>query len=219
MLSASSDLQYLAEPWFLNLHVFKDFIHLFLERGEGGQKKRQRNIQQLPLTLLQQGPCPKPRHVPWAGIQMTSFQFAGKRPTQWATPVRDRLIFIEWMKEGGGLGSHKLSCYYGKYTNFNICNIYEYMLTCGGLGSHKLSCYYGKYTNFNICNIYEYMLICCYIIIAFPHIEGTEMCKTISLTKRGGSDWICMCFSYFCWYLLTECLLDSRLIKQCTIGN
>ena len=175
MLSASSDLQYLAEPWFLNLHVFKDFIHLFLERGEGGQKKRQRNIQQLPLTLLQQGPCPKPRHVPWAGIQMTSFQFAGKRPTQWATPVRDRLIFIEWMKEGGGLGSHKLSCYYGKYTNFNICNIYEYML------------------------------ICCYIIIAFPHIEGTEMCKTISLTKRGGSDWICMCFSYFCWYLLTEC--------------
>ena len=34
------------------IHVFKDFIY-FLERGEGKEKKRERNIDQLPLERPQ----------------------------------------------------------------------------------------------------------------------------------------------------------------------
>ena len=39
----------------------KDFVYLFLERGEGREKERQRNIKVwLPLKW---GPGPQPRHM------------------------------------------------------------------------------------------------------------------------------------------------------------
>ena len=41
------------------LGVFKDFIYLFLERGEGKEKERERNISMwLPFTHLLPGPWP-----------------------------------------------------------------------------------------------------------------------------------------------------------------
>ena len=51
--------------WYNNweLSFFKDFIYLFLERGE----RRERNIQYVVGCLLHTpnlGPCPQPRHVP-----------------------------------------------------------------------------------------------------------------------------------------------------------
>ena len=47
-------------------HVLKDFIHLFLERGEGREEERERNINVcLPLSHAPQwGLGPQPRHVP-----------------------------------------------------------------------------------------------------------------------------------------------------------
>ena len=44
---------------------FLRFIYLFLDRGEGREKERERNIQLwLPLTRPYWGPGPQPRHVP-----------------------------------------------------------------------------------------------------------------------------------------------------------
>ena len=47
---------------------------LFLERGEGRKKERERsNNAWLPLTCFPQwGPGPQPRHVPWLGIKPTA---------------------------------------------------------------------------------------------------------------------------------------------------
>ena len=40
------------------------FIYLLLERKEGREKERERNIDQLPLLRPNWGPGPQPRHVP-----------------------------------------------------------------------------------------------------------------------------------------------------------
>ena len=42
----------------LSKQFLKDFIYLFLERGEGREKERERNINQLPLTCPQLGTWP-----------------------------------------------------------------------------------------------------------------------------------------------------------------
>ena len=76
-------------------HVFfKDFIYLFLERGEG-KKERERNIsvrEKHPLVASHKHPnCgrnPQPRHVPWPGNESTTFRFARWRSSNWAAPVR-----------------------------------------------------------------------------------------------------------------------------------
>ena len=44
----------MAQPEYFN----KDFIYLFLEKGEGREKKRESNISQLPLTRPQLGTWP-----------------------------------------------------------------------------------------------------------------------------------------------------------------
>ena len=60
------------------LNFFEDFIYLFLERTEGRRKERERNINVwLPLTPPNWGPGPKPRHVPWLGIEPTALWFTG----------------------------------------------------------------------------------------------------------------------------------------------
>ena len=54
-------LDFLLKSYF----IFKDFIYLFLERGEGRKKKRKRDISVwLPLKCPHWGPGPQPRHVP-----------------------------------------------------------------------------------------------------------------------------------------------------------
>ena len=55
----------------------KDFIYLFLERGEGRAKERERIISVwLPLTWPHWGPGPQARHVPWLGIEPVTLCFA-----------------------------------------------------------------------------------------------------------------------------------------------
>ena len=56
--------------------IFKDFIYLFLERGERRDKEREINIDVWDTSISylmhtpNRGPGPQPRHVPWLGIKM-----------------------------------------------------------------------------------------------------------------------------------------------------
>ena len=55
------------------LSFLKIFIYLFLERDEGREKEKERNINVwLPLMRPLLGPGPQPRHVPWLGIQLAT---------------------------------------------------------------------------------------------------------------------------------------------------
>ena len=57
----------------------KDFIYLFLERGEGEKKERERNIHVwLPLEYPLLGTQPKSRYVPWQGIEPATLWFIGR---------------------------------------------------------------------------------------------------------------------------------------------
>ena len=69
-------------PFFF---FFKDFIYLFLERGE----ERERNIDVwLPLVSQpHRGPSPQPRHVPRPGIKPATLWFTGRHSVHWATPA------------------------------------------------------------------------------------------------------------------------------------
>ena len=74
---------------------FKDFIYLFLERGEGKEKERERIIYVwLPLVCADPhwGPGPQPRHVPWLGIELETLWFTGLCSIHWATPARAECI-------------------------------------------------------------------------------------------------------------------------------
>ena len=62
-------------------HFFKDFIYLFLVKGEGREKERERNISVwLPLPHHAQGhlACMQLRHVTWLGTEPVTLQFAGQ---------------------------------------------------------------------------------------------------------------------------------------------
>ena len=64
-------------------------IYLLLERGEGRETERERNINVwLLLASLSPGTCPQPRHVPWLGIEPVTFLFVGRHSIHWATPAR-----------------------------------------------------------------------------------------------------------------------------------
>ena len=72
-----------------NCGFFKDFIYLFVERGEGTEKDRGRNISLwLHSHAPYWGPGLQPRHVPWLGIQPDTLWFGGWRSIHWATPAR-----------------------------------------------------------------------------------------------------------------------------------
>ena len=59
----------------LNLFFFffKDFIYLFLEKGEGREKEMERNINPLTLTRPQQGTWPATQALSWLGIDWQTF--------------------------------------------------------------------------------------------------------------------------------------------------
>ena len=66
---------------------FKDFIYLFLERGEGREKRKEPMYGSLSHAPYW-GPGPQPRHVPWLGIQPATLWFAGWHSIHLATPAR-----------------------------------------------------------------------------------------------------------------------------------
>ena len=72
--------------------IYKDFIYLFLERGEGRETERKRNIVVWEIDYLSHtpnpGPGPQPRHVSWLGIEPATFKFSGLHSVHWATPAR-----------------------------------------------------------------------------------------------------------------------------------
>ena len=71
-----------------NLDTFFKKGYLFLERGEGREKERERNINGCLFHAPDQGPGPQPRHVPWLGIEPVILWFAGPHSVHWATPAR-----------------------------------------------------------------------------------------------------------------------------------
>ena len=73
---------------------FKDFIYLFLEKGEGRVKERERSINMwMPVTCSPLGAGPQPRHVPWLGIEPATLWFAGQCSIHWAAPARALFSF------------------------------------------------------------------------------------------------------------------------------
>ena len=76
--------------WLLVSFFFKDFIYLFLERGEGKGKERERNINvRLPLTCPLTGnlAC-NPGLCLRLGIKPATLWFTGPHSIHWAMPAR-----------------------------------------------------------------------------------------------------------------------------------
>ena len=76
---------------------FKKILFIyFLERREGREKKKERNIyvQEIyQLVAPNWGPGTYPRHVPWLGIEPATFWFAGWHSIHWATLASAPVIF------------------------------------------------------------------------------------------------------------------------------
>ena len=81
-----------------NVSIFlKDFIYLFLERGEGKEKGRDASMCGCRGCLLSApywGPGLQLRHVPWLGIKLVTFWFTGWHSIHWATPARAECHFL-----------------------------------------------------------------------------------------------------------------------------
>ena len=58
------------DKYKIYIYILKDFIYLFLERGEGTEKEKDINMW-LPLTHPHQGPGLQPRHVVTQGPHAT----------------------------------------------------------------------------------------------------------------------------------------------------
>ena len=76
--------------YFLPLSLFlKDFIYLFLERGKGRKKERERNISVwLPLMLPSLGTWPITQTCAPTGNQTRELWFTGRLSIHWAAPAR-----------------------------------------------------------------------------------------------------------------------------------
>ena len=69
-------------------------FYLFLERGEGREKELERNIMcDCLLHAPTWGPGPKPRHVPWLGIQPVTLQ-DGTQSTELHQSGLDRILLL-----------------------------------------------------------------------------------------------------------------------------
>ena len=74
---------------FIGSFFKKKLFIYFLERREGREKERERNISVwLPLIAPDWGPDPQSRHVPWLGIKPTILWFAGRHSVRWVSPAR-----------------------------------------------------------------------------------------------------------------------------------
>ena len=101
------------------------FIYLFLERGEGREKKRERNMdireKHRPVASLMcpdQGLNPQCRHASWPGIGPVTLCSGGWRPTNWATPARAHCSFYLYF-----LDDWWCSCVYWSLVHFLWSNL------------------------------------------------------------------------------------------------
>ena len=96
---------------FLTPNIFKKyFIHLFLERGEGREEERERNIHVwLPLVCSLLGTWPATQACALTGNQTRTLWFAGWHSVHWATPDRANSkhfymgIFLSFGRREGAL--------------------------------------------------------------------------------------------------------------------
>ena len=98
--SYTSICLFILKRWLYFICFLEDCIYLFLPRGEGREKERERkidvrNIDWLPLTYPNWGPILQPTHVPWLGIEPVTFQFAGWHSIHWDTPARASSIYLD----------------------------------------------------------------------------------------------------------------------------
>ena len=70
------------------LSFLKDFIYLFLERGEGKERGKETSMCCCFSSSLNWGPGLQPRHVPWLGIKPATLWFTGPLSICWVTPAR-----------------------------------------------------------------------------------------------------------------------------------
>ena len=77
------------------------FFFFFRERGEEREKKRERNIHTrekhrsvASLSRPDWGRNQPPTHVPWQGIELVTFHFAGWCPTNRVTPGRAHTLYF-----------------------------------------------------------------------------------------------------------------------------
>ena len=78
---------------FICLFFKRFYLFTFLERGEGREEERERNISgwEIHGCLLRAtnwASGPQPKHVPWWGTEPSTFQFRGWHSIHWATPAR-----------------------------------------------------------------------------------------------------------------------------------
>ena len=93
-------MNYLIFNFYPHLRTFFKKIYLFLERGEGRDKERERNIPVwLPLARPLLGTGPATQCVPWLGIKPVTFWFTGRHSIHWATSVRARGHFFHCFLE------------------------------------------------------------------------------------------------------------------------
>ena len=79
-------------------YIFLRFYLFILDRGEGREKDKERNINVwLPLVhpLLGTWSGLQPRHVPWLGIKMATLGFADRCSIHWDTPSRAKIFILE----------------------------------------------------------------------------------------------------------------------------
>ena len=70
----------------------KDFIYLFLEKGEGKEREKHQCV--VASRAPYWGPSPQPRHVPWLGIGLQILWFIGPHSIHWAIPARALCAFF-----------------------------------------------------------------------------------------------------------------------------
>ena len=82
---------------FFSFLIF--YLFIFIERRREGEREGEKHqcVRDTPIGHLSHtpnwGPGPQPRHVPWLGMDLMTFRFAGQHSVYLATPARALLLF------------------------------------------------------------------------------------------------------------------------------
>ena len=75
---------------------FKRFIYLFLERREvAGEREWETSMWGCLSCAPNWGPGPKPRHVPWLGIELVTVWYVGQHSIHWASPAQAMIVILK----------------------------------------------------------------------------------------------------------------------------